>query len=113
MGQIAICPHSHERGIPMPAPPLQRPIHKKIVTDEHHRPVAVQIDYEDWLQIEQRLGLAADDPHRPGGNVEDDALNQLLSETSGIWSAGDGLEYQRRIRAEWDRPWDTETREGT
>ncbi len=28
-------------------------IRKKIVTDEDARPVAVQIDYEDWLEIER------------------------------------------------------------
>ena len=32
-------------------------IHKKIVTDEDHRPVAVQIDYDDWLRIERALDL--------------------------------------------------------
>ncbi len=32
-----------------------RTIHKKIVMDEKSRPVAVQIDYEDWLEIEQLL----------------------------------------------------------
>lgn len=31
------------------------PIRKKIVTDENARPVAVQIDYEDWLEIERAL----------------------------------------------------------
>ncbi len=31
-------------------------IRKKIVTDEDLRPVAAQIDYEDWLEIERLLG---------------------------------------------------------
>jgi hypothetical protein len=30
-------------------------------------------------------------------------LDRLLRETAGIWKAGDGLAYQRRLRAEWDR----------
>lgn len=34
-------------------------IHKKIVTDEAMRPVAVQIDYADWLEIERQLGLVS------------------------------------------------------
>jgi hypothetical protein len=32
-------------------------IDKKIVTDDRQWPVAVQIDYRDWLQIEQLLNL--------------------------------------------------------
>jgi hypothetical protein len=27
----------------------------------------------------------------------------LVQETTGIWSQGEGLEYQKRLRAEWDR----------
>ncbi len=30
------------------------------------------------------------------------ALKSLLAETSGTWSEGDGLEYQKRMRSEWD-----------
>ncbi len=30
-------------------------ITKKIVTNEMHQPIAVQIDYQDWLKIEQLL----------------------------------------------------------
>ena len=29
------------------------------------------------------------------------AFETLLRETSGIWRAGDGLSYQRRLREEW------------
>ena len=32
-------------------------IHKKIMTDENNRPVAVQIEYQDWLEIERQLGM--------------------------------------------------------
>lgn len=31
-------------------------------------------------------------------------LEQLLRRTSGLWQGGDGLEYQRSLREEWDRP---------
>lgn len=27
---------------------------------------------------------------------------RLVEKTSGIWQRGDGLEYQREIRSEWD-----------
>jgi hypothetical protein len=33
-------------------------------------------------------------------------LRNALEAAAGSWTAGDGLEYQLRIRAEWDREWD-------
>ena len=30
-------------------------------------------------------------------------FERLLRETAGSWKAGDGLAYQRRVRAEWAR----------
>jgi hypothetical protein len=33
-------------------------------------------------------------------------LKAALEAAAGSWTAGDGLEYQLRIRAEWDREWD-------
>ena len=32
-------------------------VRKKLVTDEGHRPIAVQIDYDDWLRIERQLEI--------------------------------------------------------
>jgi len=32
-------------------------IQKKIVTDDLKQPIAVQIDYQNWLKIEQKLNL--------------------------------------------------------
>lgn len=73
-------------------------IRKKIVTDEDSRPIAVQIDYEDWLEIERLL--------QSRGAEESDAVKSryrdLLEKTRGGWKGGDGLEYQIRIREEWD-----------
>jgi hypothetical protein len=31
-------------------------------------------------------------------------MEQLLQRTSGLWQGVDGLEYQRSLREEWDRP---------
>jgi Arc/MetJ-type ribon-helix-helix transcriptional regulator len=31
------------------------------------------------------------------------SMKDLLKQTSGIWKAGDGLTYQRRLRKEWQR----------
>ncbi len=31
---------------------------KQIVTDEQHQPVAVQVNYQNWLKIEQLLNVS-------------------------------------------------------
>ena len=64
---------------------------KKIVTDENMHPVAVQIEYSDWLRIEKVLGSQtiaspATDLSRHSGRLN--------------WPV-DGLEYQRKARSEW------------
>jgi hypothetical protein len=66
-------------------------IHKNIVTDEAMRPIAVQIDYADWIEIEQSLGLTdrslrTVDPSQFAGTIN-------LTE--------DPLAFQTRIRGEW------------
>ncbi|MCP3957757.1 MAG: ribbon-helix-helix protein, CopG family [bacterium] len=33
---------------------------------------------------------------------EERPLEQLLTDTSGIWTEGDGLAFQNEIRGEWD-----------
>ena len=71
--------------------PHMRRIKKKIVTDEDHTPIAVMIDYDVWLEIEQLLALDHEekgpfDPNQFAGSFE---LNE------------DPVEYQRRIRDEW------------
>ncbi len=68
-----------------------RKIRKRIVRDEADRPVAVQIDYADWLAIEQLLNSG------PSGQRQID-----LSSYQGVLPSNlDALEYQRRMRAEW------------
>jgi len=68
---------------------MQR-IRKKIVTDEAQRPIAVQIDYADWLKIEQALNLS-----QAGGATD-------LSRYSGVISlTEEPLTYQARVRGEW------------
>ena len=68
---------------------MQR-IRKKIVTDEAQQPIAVQIDYADWLKIERALNLPQED------EVTD------LSLYYGVVSlTEDPLAYQARVRSEW------------
>lgn len=66
-------------------------IRKSVVLDESQRPIAVQIDYADWLEIEQSLHLTSDDaktmdPSRFAGAIS-------LTE--------DPAAYQARARGEW------------
>lgn len=66
------------------------PIQKKIVTDEAMNPVAVLIDYSDWQKIEKIL----EQPQRKS--------KIKLSQYAGVIQlTEDPLEYQRRIRDEW------------
>ncbi len=65
-------------------------IRKKILTDENNEPVAVQIDYKDWLECERILNLKS-------SQIVD------LSEFSGkISLTEDPLEFQKKIRDEWN-----------
>ncbi len=65
-------------------------IKKKILTDENNEPVAVQIDYKDWLEFEKILNLQS-------------AKTVDLSEFSGSISLTvDPLEFQKKIRDEWN-----------
>lgn len=67
-------------------------MNKKILMDEQNRPVAVQIDYADWLVVEDMVEEALQKRPEP----ED------LSEFCGIFKQTiDPVEYQRKIRDEW------------
>lgn len=67
-------------------------IHKKIITDENMQPLAVQIDYSDWVKIERAL-----DQNANGKEPTD-----LSRHVGGLVWPIDGLEYQRQVRGEWD-----------
>lgn len=66
-------------------------ITKYIVADESSHPVAVQIPYADWLEIQRALGL------------HDEASQPIdISSLAGtIQLTEDPLAYQTRIREEW------------
>jgi hypothetical protein len=68
-----------------------RKIKKKILTDKAERPIAVQIDYTDWLEIERTLNLGGEH----SGKID-------LSNHEGVITlTEDPLGYQSRIRQEW------------
>ena len=68
-----------------------RAIRKHLVTDENMRPVAVQIEYSDWLALESILKSDL-----PQGKTSD------LSRHVGVIALlEDPLEFQERMRSEW------------
>lgn len=70
--------------------------------------IAIEHDIKGWLD---QKALAEGVPmtevvRRALRQMRDQELNSLdrvLQETSGIWKAGDGLEYQQAQREEWVR----------
>ena len=69
---------------------MQR-IRKKILTDAAQRPVAVEIDYEDWLKIERALGESSPEPR----------LTDLAGYHGVVSLTEEPLAYQTRVRNEW------------
>jgi len=63
-------------------------IRKKVMTDENHYPVAVQIDYRDWLKIENALQIPQDGRR---------STNLARHVGKFAWPV-DGLEYQDEVR---------------
>lgn len=68
-------------------------IHKQILTDEAGRPIAIQIAYHDWLEIEHQLGILP----RNAPPVTD-----LMAFSGKLNGGEEPLTYQHRIREEWE-----------
>jgi len=66
-------------------------IHKRILLDEASEPVAVQIDYADWVEIARLLGIEA--------NKGESA--SLLRFEGAITLTEDPMAFQQRMRHEW------------
>jgi hypothetical protein len=83
-------------GAPYPAVYVARgesmlKIRKKILKDHAEKPIAVQIDYADWLEIERSLNLRGEEIRETD-----------LSKHAGVIALSEEpLEYQSRIRQEW------------
>ena len=69
-------------------------VRKKIVHDENDQPVEVLISYEDWLEIEHLLAMQKPEPRRVDLSRFAGKLRMELTE--------DPVDYQRRIRDEWE-----------
>ncbi len=66
-----------------------RSIRKKILTDENSQPVAVQIDWADWLEIEKSLRQSKT------------GAASLSRYAGSIRLTEDPLAFQDRLRSEW------------
>lgn len=64
-------------------------IHKMILTDENMRPVAVQIPYNEWLEIEIAI------------NEKRNKKSHIAHLSGTIKLPEDPVKYQRKIREEW------------
>ena len=64
-------------------------IHKMILTDENMHPVAVQIPYKEWLEIEIAM------------SNKKIKKSQIAHLSGTIKLSEDPLQYQRNIRDEW------------
>ena len=69
--------------------------------------ISLEIDIKQWVDIKaQKDGtsmtrLVGEALRRMKAQEEAD-FAQLLSKSSGIWTAGDALAYQRELRDEWE-----------
>ena len=66
-------------------------VRKRLVTDEKHTPIAVQIDYNDWLKIEQQLNI----------QETPDQTTDLSHHAGTLKLTESALTYQARCRSEW------------
>lgn len=67
------------------------PVRKKVITDPQNRPIAVEVNYEDWVRIEMVL-------FGDSTNGRETDLSRHVGKVD--WPV-DGVEYQRTLRGEW------------
>ena len=69
--------------------------------------ISLENDIKAWIDIKaQRDGTSmtrlVEEALRRMKAQEEADFAQLLSKSSGIWTAGDGLAYQQELRDEWE-----------
>ena len=73
--------------------------------------ISLDEESKEWLDRQARqenistaeLIRTAVKQYRAEKKGEAPSIDDLLKQTSGIWKAGDGLTYQRRLRKEWQK----------
>jgi len=68
--------------------------------------ISIEPDEKSWLERRAKsVGVPMSELVREAirrmRRQEDASFDRLLEETSGLWTEGDGLDFQRRSRAEW------------
>jgi hypothetical protein len=75
----------------------------------HRTIITLSSDERRWLSnYTKRHGLSMAEAVRRGiaclkSSQGKEAYRLLLDETRGIWTRGNGLRYQEKMRKEWDR----------
>ncbi len=67
-------------------------VSKRILSDENGRPIAVQMDYDEFVRFEKAVESV--EPR--------DAYERMMSAVGTVKWDEDPVEYQRRLRDEWD-----------
>jgi len=67
-------------------------VEKQVITDEAGHPVAIQLDYREWLRIERALQLSSHARQQ---------TTDLARFSGALRFREDPLAYQRRMRREW------------
>ena len=70
--------------------------------------IAIDNDIKQWINIKAaQEGVPMTELVRRALQLyrehEEQSVDRLLSESSGIWTAGDGVEYQQGLRDEWGK----------
>ncbi len=70
-------------------------------------PVSFDVDDKQWLEKKsaetgKSMSYIIRTAVKKLRESEEKTFDSLLNQTSGIWTQGDGLEYQQRAREEWD-----------
>lgn len=69
--------------------------------------ITIPDDYRVWLEsYSKAYNVSISEAVRRGililkETMEKNTYQTLIQDTKGIWKKGDGLKYQKKIRAEW------------
>jgi hypothetical protein len=73
--------------------------------------ISIEESEKDWLDRvskSQRISMselvrhAIKEFHERNKNLDRTDFIKLLNKTKGLWSEGDGLKFQRKLRDEWE-----------
>lgn len=73
-----------------------------ISLEDEHRAWLEKTAAEMGVSMAEVARMAIDTLRTSERESKSKRLQQLLEQTHGTWTQGDGLEYQRKMREEWD-----------